>query len=500
MSTINDNYLDTNFDSIQDYFSEDISLEYLIDLSESEREAFFETLYAANELNPTDLAAFEEAFEDELVSLHDELYVTKRELDAMIDSDNLTAAEEANCELMIEDLEEWMDMCDKNGQIHSDWGDAITTYTEKNITVDAGGSTTVNPSDPQDGDIYQVTVDGGSASDGSIFNSEENIGWIDTTDDGYRDTNPDIDGDGIADEDFNHDEMISPSDLTFGQNTATAEITISLEDGDTYSIIPGASAEHAMLKITKEDGTFYYIELTMNSSTKIIIAQLPTNDMDTIPADLLAMMYEKTNSVSSFYEIHTGIDLESEDDTWAIVNMDDKVDDAFTLNAPTPEQFDVGYEYTINFESGDADALTIDAGGNDVSFETDAAGNLVIVLTNTENEEIRITCNGLEYSYDANICDTINITNGDISIDDDTWMALHSFGVSNYEGGRLGTGYGNLFWMLQIDGESAKDIFEDEGYTIRNFGFLLEEGGAYAAVRPNSEGGIIGHLEDLLNP
>ncbi|MBU0505072.1 hypothetical protein KJ708_03675, partial [bacterium] len=108
MSTINDNYLDTNFDCIQDYFDENISLEYLIDLSDSEREAFFETLYAANELNPTDLAAFEEAFEDELVSLHDELYVTKRELDAMIDSDNLTAAEEANCELMIEDLEEWM--------------------------------------------------------------------------------------------------------------------------------------------------------------------------------------------------------------------------------------------------------------------------------------------------------------------------------------------------------------------------------------------------------
>ena len=495
MSTINDNYLDTNFDCIQDYFDENISLEYLIDLSESEREAFFETLYAANELNPTDLAAFEEAFEDELVALHDELYITKRELDAMIDSDNLTAAEEANCELMIEDLEEWMDMCDKNGQIHSDWGDAITTYTEKNVTVAAGGSTTINPSDPQNGDIYQVTVDEGSATDGSIFNSEENIDWIDTNDDGYRETNPDLDGDGIADDDFNNDGMISPDDMTFGHNTATADVTISLEDGDTYAIIPGASAEHAMLKITKEDGTFYYIELTMNSSTKIIIAQLPTNDLDTIPADLLSMMYEKTNSASSFYEIHTGITLESDEESWAIVNMADKAEDAFTLPIPTPEQFEVGYEYTINFDAGDADNLTIDAGGNDVSFEKDSDGNLVIVLTNSEEQEIRITCNGLEYSYNANICDTINITNGDISIDDDTWLSLQGFSMP---GGIHGSSYGTLFWMLQIDGVSAKDVFEDAGYSVRNFGFLTEEGGAWATISPHFQGGILAYLESLL--
>jgi hypothetical protein len=453
-------YNDYTFDSIQDYFGEKVNAETLYEMSADQRQAFFEELYSEANLNETDLAEFEEAFEDELESLHDTLYIYGRQLEDMIESGSATSAEVATYELMLDDAQKMMNTLEDD--VFDDWGDAITTYEEKNVDVDAGGSATINPSDPQNGDVYQATIGEGDPSSGSIFNTEENADWVDTTGDGYRETDPDTDNDGIADEDFDGDGAITEADLTYGHVTTAATVTISLNDGDAYEIIPGATADHVMFKVTQEDGTYYYIELNINSETKILIDQLPTNNLDTIPQDVLSMMYEKSSSASSFYEMHTGIDSTAEAGSYySIYDLATTGNEAYIQT--TDADFENGREYTINCDSNAADTITMNFPENaEIVFSYDADGNLILTVTSGANT-INITISGLEYDSDGFNTDKINITGGNI-ITSSNYNTFEAFPFNETKGSSEYLYRGYLYSMIYYEGDQIGDVFEEAGY------------------------------------
>ncbi|MFH1358150.1 MAG: hypothetical protein ABII18_13580, partial [bacterium] len=476
MSTVTYDYQDTTIETIQDYFGESVTAEDLMDMNETEREAYFEALYAAHELSSTELSEFEDALEDELENIHDTLYTYHKQLEDMIESGNLTAAEEANCELMMEDLQEWMEMLDDNGEIMSDWGDAITNYTEKNVALEEGDSYTVNPTDPQDGDMYTVTVNESDDSGSSMWNTEENANWIDTTGDTFYDTNPDqydvngnLGADGIADEDFDGMNGITEADMTYGHNTTTAQVTISLEEGDTYAITSyDANSNTAMIKVTQEDGTFYYIQLIMTGDTKILVKQQPTNDLNTVNTELLSMMYENTTTDRSFYQhvYNTPYDDGTVNNYYSIYDMSTYEDNTHIIT-PTPADYENSRAYTVNFESDEADNLTLNfPDGADISFSLDPDGNIVMTVS-TEDGEITITLVGLETSTDDTLKDMITI-NGDvdISIDDDLYNTFYNYGVPVPDLNGLQC-FGGLFTMIYLseDEDTIDERFQDEGYS-----------------------------------
>jgi hypothetical protein len=468
MSTVTYDIQDTTIDTIQDFFGEALSAEDLMDMSTTEREAYFESLYAAHELSSTELSEFENALEDELENIHDTLYTYHKQLEDMIEAGNLTSAEEANCELMMEDLQEWMVMLDDDGDIMSDWGDAITNFTEKNVDITEGNNHTINPTDPQNGDMYTITVTEGDNNSGSIFNNEDNANWIDTTEDGYFDTNPDIDGDGIADEDFDHDGIISEADMTMGHVNATSSITLALDEGDQYNIV---SYDHttntAMFKITQEDGTYYYVQLVMNGNTKIIVNQIPTNDMSCVHPSLLGIMYEKSNSANSFHHYTHGYEFDNgeTESHYSIYDLDNYDDNELGL-FPTTNDFETNRAYTVNFESDEACSLDLTFPDNaDVSFSYDSDYNLVMTVS-TENGDITITLVGMQYEPGEDPIHSINIY-GDVNITTD----LDSYNALAYSPVPQSSGWinqGALFYMIYLDEEKdyISSVYEEDGYFV----------------------------------
>ncbi|MBU0505916.1 MAG: hypothetical protein ABII18_13595 [bacterium] len=455
-------YNDYTFDSIQDYFGENVDVETLYEMTPDQRKSFFEQLYSEANLNETELAEFEEAFEDELESLHDTLYIYGKQLEDMIESGSATSAEVATYELMLDDAQDMMKTLEDD--VFDDWGDAITTYAEKNAEVDAGSTYNFDPSNPQDGDLYTLTVGQTDATDGSIFNSEENADWIDTDHDGYRETNPDVDGDGIADEDFDGDTIISEADLTYGQTTASSTIDFSsLPEDTSYEVISyDTTTNTAMFKMTEDDGTFYYVQVIMQSDTKLIFDKLPTNNLDTVSTEVLKLMYENNATELSFYHQHYDVDPTPEAGSYYSI-YDMKTQGNEMILEPSPTDFENGRDYTITCDSNAVDQISLNFPEDaEISFSEDADGNLILTVKSGD-DTITITISGLEYDPDGQYTDIINITGGNI-ITEDNFNAFEAYRFSETKGNVDYNWRGYLYTMVNYEGESVLELFQDEGY------------------------------------
>ena len=399
---------DTTIETIEEYFGETVTLEDLADMSDEERIAYFEELYATGKVSEEDIEEFKSALQDELDNYYSELYTYNKELQAMLDSGNLTVAEEANIELIMQDLQEWMDLCDST--IGTDWGNAVEDFNSLNITVADGDSETVDTSGASEGDVYNITCDNGSAesTDGSYFNSDENANWLDLDGDGYKETNPDaydpndLDGDGItseadgiADEDYDGDGVITEADLTYGSNTESPTTVELPDDGTSYYVQSyDASTDTVSIKATKEDGTVFYINIT--GAEKIIMP--PPTNYESLDPTLLAKMYESESAVDSFYfhvygEEYADSTTESHYSVYDLSN--DTLLNAATIE-PSEDDFANGRAYTINFDSSTADSVdfTFPADAT-ITYSTDAAGNIVMTVECSQGT-ITITLVGYE--------------------------------------------------------------------------------------------------------
>lgn len=460
---------DTSIEAFEEYFGTDVDLEDLAEMSAEERQAWFEQLYAQNP--DVDADAFEEALKEDLEEFYTTLYTYYKDLDDLLDSGELSNSEEVNVEMLMEDLKEWMELCDED--INSAWGDALGEYNEKNVEVDAGDTYTVTPDDPQNGDEYVITFSEEESSDsGSVFNSDENADWIDTDGDGYREKNPDEDSDGIADEDFDGDGAITEADMTYGQNTSDSVAVLDLEESDTlYCVSYDEDTNTAKFRVTQEDGTIYYITIT--GADKIVTgSNVPTN-YENLPTTLLGMMYENETSANSYhYHVYGSEPDNGTGDYYSIYDMSEKYDETTGTNsleiAPTDEDFENGREYTIECESEQADAITIDLEqyGEDakISFSTDADGNVVMTVT-TDKGTITITFAGLECSIFASMNDTINIIGGEIDWNASDLDDLNIPFLYYDEDDPAVGGIPALWGIVTHDGKTLTEEGEEEGHT-----------------------------------
>ncbi|MBU0505913.1 hypothetical protein KJ708_07975, partial [bacterium] len=211
-----------------------------------------------------------------------------------------------------------------------------------------------------------------------------------------------------------------------------------------------------------------YIQLIMTGDTKILVKQQPTNDLNTVNTELLSMMYENTTTDRSFYQhvYNTPYDDGTVNNYYSIYDMSTYEDNTHIIT-PTPADYENSRAYTVNFESDEADNLTLNfPDGADISFSLDPDGNIVMTVS-TEDGEITITLVGLETSTDDTLKDMITI-NGDvdISIDDDLYNTFYNYGVPVPDLNGLQC-FGGLFTMIYLseDEDTIDERFQDEGYS-----------------------------------
>jgi hypothetical protein len=449
--------IDTYLDSLEDYFGVEMTLEDFLDIDDLD--SFFAQLIldAAAAGKEVDFDAFESDFEDEVKDTHAYLYEQASELQAIIDSEGSTVSQVAQAELLHEEIMELDALADDDGENYllDAWDDGQTLSAELSQTITEGESTTISPDDPQNGQNYSVTIESADdSSSGSSMNDETNANDADLDGDGYKETHWDTDGDGVlsteeadaeAASDFDGDgnietvgeEMsglkdggeITAADFTHTGDTDTT-ITIDLEEGDTLELSSwDDSTLTAMYKVTKEDGTVYYITLeNVTEDTKIVCDTIPTN-LDSMPDYISSKSWEFSDSQYSYYYFqdgHTGeYDAGTATNTsQAYIYLEDTGNT--TTIEPSSEDFAAGKDYTVYCDANNADTLNLKFDDTtELAFvwtqntnsdgSTDyATGTLVIKATDAHGNTITITL------HDFNVADNnINITGGNISDDAD---------------------------------------------------------------------------------
>ena len=477
MTDVNYSYQDTTIHAFADFFNVHIDAQDLANMSAAEQKIFFENLIDQNQLSDTQIVDFETALKAEIKELDRSLRTYSKDLNKLLKSNELSSAEASNIEILLEEITAWTKIFNNSsGQVIKAWGDSLDDFDAKHLEMNSGDSYTFNPTDPQNGAVYNINVNAdGVDTSGSAFNTAENADWLDLNHDGYRETNPDINGDGIADDDFNKNGAIDEGDLTFGNdfNTNTS-VTLKLEDGDQLSLASyDAAADTAMFKITQEDGTIYYININnvLASGLNIFSATIPTN-LNSMPDDLLAIMKEKSNSENTFYGHVHGSEPDAVDGEYYSIYDTSDFENNTLLIEPTEDDFKNGRDYTINCESNSPDEIDIDLSkygfdDADITFNSDADGNLVLTAT-TDSGSITFTFKGLEFSLtNQTNADLISVTGGQIDINAANASALWDHLVQDTENGD--PWHGALFGIIFMDEQSLLDRYVAGGFNPQIF-------------------------------
>lgn len=428
---------DTYLDSIYEHFGVEMSLEDFLDIDDLD--SFFAQLILDAEAagKEVDFDAFETDLEDEVKDIHYYLYEQSAELTAIISSSDSTVSQIAQAELLLEEIKELDALADDDGENYllDAFEDGQELSAELSQTITEGESVTLSPDDPQNGQNYTLTIeDADDASSGSSMNSEANENYADLDSDGYKETNWDTDGDGVlsADEanteaefdidgdgstetlaqevgDRDGDGAVTAADFTYTGNTATT-VTIDLEEGD---VLEFASWDEetltCMYRVTKEDGTVYYITLeNVTEDTQIICDTIPTN-LDSVPDYISSKSKEFSSSQYSWYYFQTDESgsprheeyedsSTSADTSKSYIYLED-TGNAVTIE-PSEADFAANKEYTVYFTSGTADDVSIElpegVEAEDIVWSTDADGNSVMTVETEDGGSIAITLVGFE--------------------------------------------------------------------------------------------------------
>ena len=460
--------------TITDYFGDIISLEAWHDMSSEERQIYLATKFQEFNCSVDTIELIHDAIEIELDDWALFLWEEWNDLDAIFKSDVILEVADAIAieNLMIEILG-IQEMCD--GEFMDDFDAAEDLFNDHNIVSEDNDWTAPNPSNPQDGDVYNIDA---TADEGNSTNIPDNPLNYDHPD--YQDLNhdglienaevdciydengnlKDVDGNGVV------NELDNPA-YSDGTNGTVVDLSNTPEDAivNFMDYAPDADPPSLRIKITLADGTFYYYNITGNP--KIILPILPVN-IDSIPEALAMILYSTATTEHSYGYSLYGHDYLSDVEYFTKVDMSDK-DNEWSYNI-TDEDFENERVITVTFHALDADMFSLDGNDCDITFEEDGDGNLVIIFTNEEGKEVRVVCVGLEYSSDADICDAINIENATMTEDGFNFMSSYviSGGTAN-EPDMLG----GLYGIITIDGDGLVDEAQEAGIVLDSYSISL---------------------------
>lgn len=419
---------DNNLSSIEEFFNEKVSVEDLSRMSESERQSFFEKLYADHEISEEKQKEFLEQFQTECENLSDDIHISVKELESLIKDGNLSVTEKASVELVIADLEEIEEFCDGDKDISELAEDAFEEYQNQNLKVEAGTVETISSSDLSDNDYIKVDASALAKENesGSSFDIKEE-GYVDSDGDNVTDRFWDEDGDGRADDDFNNDNVIDEFDSPFyeGQNPTT--VTLDLAEGDTLylsSFDDTQSPYTSVFKITKENGDTAYVEIT--GEPTIYANPAPTN-LESMPLSLTSRMFETPENTRPYSFYTDGYDPLLDIDAFTLVDMDDK-DNAYDL-APTSDDFLSERTYTITMDAGKGDNLNIILDEfPDAEVELEEQNETLVFTVKTDQGEIKIKVDGVQHSATEGKADIINFSSGELT--DSSYDTINTLEVS----------------------------------------------------------------------
>src|SRR3989339_285187 len=258
---------DSNVQSCEDYLGLQVSLDDLADMSAAERQALFESYYTQNGMSAEKIAEFIEALDTEMSDWEMFVHTQYEELEAILNSGNsIEVADAATIEFIMEELKAIQEMC--GGTVINDAEAAEDDYTAHNITLEDDDTYTLNVSDPENGETYNIdaTCDDGTngfTSAMSVDNADGTLADIDH--DGVIEETEkwDTDADGQSEYDLNQDGVIDETDNpTYSDGSNGSTVTITVPDGATaYVMSHSADPAETRIKITLEDGTYYYINI-----------------------------------------------------------------------------------------------------------------------------------------------------------------------------------------------------------------------------------------------
>lgn len=446
--------VDTKLDCFEPYTDEDIYLDDLVfGMTEAEREAFFKQIIEANDMTEEEQAEFQAALEAELSDLYATVYEQSQQLEAIIESDLSTASDINDAEAALAELEVIMPYL--SGDISSDWGDAEDIWAEQNVEITSGEDHTHSADDAEEGATYSVTITNDESD--SSFEDDESLGDLDG--DGYNDDEM-VDENGVALDDWNGDGVITEEDATYDPNADQSVVTI---EGDIAAIELSSYYEETdtkTYKITKEDGTEYY--LVVVGDAKIVCATIPSN-LDSMPEEVTSNMYEYADSEHSYYYHVEGSDPEEYDSYYSIYQTSDSTNNTLEIDEPSAEDWENGRSYTITMQDGVADTLTLNFGDDvELSFSEGPNGELIITARNAEGQTITITIeNWSTEEDDDGDMDAININGGIIEESDYSDLAAIANGTNTGDADYLSNIVANLIHHNGDDDSIYEDAVDD---------------------------------------
>ncbi len=456
---------DMTLESCKEYLDAEVNLADLIEMTSDQLAAYFEKLYNESEISDDDIEAFEIALQAELDEFYAGAEERKNLLTAMYESGNLSPGEMTNIADLITQQDTYLSYCDEIIMDALDEG--IAESTEKHIEIEDGETYTFDAESPQNGDVYYVDMTSDSGTeDGSTSgnNTEANADWLDQDGDGYKETDPDANNDGIADDDFDGDLDIDEDDLTAGATESVTTFELNGDSSDpkieeTYFADYNEDTHELTLKVTYEDGTINYIKITLPADldgVKLAISPIPEN-YESIPDDISAILYEKTNSeFSNYYFVH-GSEPNASGNYYSIYDMTDYPSPNLLSIAPETTDFSETRTYTVNCSAA-ADTINLDFDDSTtVTMEatydyTNHEYDIVITATDANGKTVTIILN------DVSMYDTINITGGTVDttsevFDKKYWEA--TAGEDTY-----GVYLGDVFTVdgTRVSGTSTEDL------------------------------------------
>lgn len=431
----------------------DMNIEDLYEMTEQERENYYEELIA--NMSDEEIEELQSELKSAFDALEYHLIGQQADLEYIIDSDDSTAGEIAQAEYYVDMVDGMLEICD---DFSSEFADAQDSLTAHNVELTSGTYTFDAGSDVQDGEEFVIDASGTGEKPETAGTDEyaDDDSWVDTDGDGYKDTQADTDGDGRADVDTNGDGKITEADMLNAWETqSSATVVITLDENDTMTLSSyDSETGETKWAVTKEDGTTYYVTIKGTPDIRLsggFGGLSPDAVADTWSPELLHRFYENTTTSKSFGDLAGVEKPESSGDYYTVYDMsdydnEDSDNPANELNlTPSDEDFENGREYTITCQEDYADYINLNFDDDvELNFSEGSDGEIVITATNSNGETVTIKI------YDWQSPGDLGFT----STDD-----ASGFDIINIEGGNITQSDANAAYAISATTEDAAEDF-----------------------------------------
>jgi hypothetical protein len=453
--------LDTNINAYEE-IGIYISASELAQMEEEDREELFTDAAEEYDLTPEEMAEIAEEASAEMAELITLANAQINDLEAIAESDYSSESQIDLANKLIEELADIVDALEN--EVEEDFSDVMAFLDTTENTIDSGEETTHNSADIDEtynGIEIVYDASDAEAGTGSSFNDENNaMGYdVDTDGDGTYDDFMDSDGDNIPDRDFNEDGVIDELDWNGATTIDNAALVVELEDGDSWELVSydDTSPATAKYKVTKEDGTEYFITAIGDNLT--IVCDTPPTNLGSMPAELKGRSQEFTTSEDTYLYLTEGYELTGDHGYFSIYDMADFTDNNLSTTFTSTDILN-GREVTVNFQEGVSDDFTCDlpddavVTGIEYSTDTETGERiLTLIVKNAAGDTMRINLIGFE------IDDTINITGGEYSQDAIDAISGYGFFYSSRWNDGDGLGFEDIFYT---EGEPLSGHDKDE--------------------------------------